>query len=294
MEYVIFEVSGGIGKCIMATAVIEGIKKKYEDKEIVVTSGHPDVFYNNPNVHRSYDIEKLQYFYEDYIENKNSIILRSDPYFETGYINNESHCIESWFKQSDLEYEGEKPKLFLTLMEEEIVYKTMMQWDKPVFLIHPFGGPPSHGSWVRDMPDYVIKDVVSAASKDYTVIQIKLEEQPQIPEAQTLTADSIRQVFGFIKYSAKRFLIDSFAQHAAFTLGKPSTVIWPVNKVKNLGYSFHDNIVATNMKKKSIHLSDAYLHPDDIVGKADQYPLGSGVRAFDTQIILESLFKNSV
>jgi hypothetical protein len=294
VENVIFEVSGGIGKNIMATAVVEGIKKHYKDKNIVVVASYPDIFYNNPNVYRSYNIAKIEYFYEDYVKNKNSIILNSDPYHETGFVNNECHCIESWFRQSGLEYKGEQPQLFTTLMEEEVVYKAISQWNKPLFLIHPFGGPICHGSWVRDMPDYVINDVVKQMKERYTVVQIKLKEQPEIPDTQPLISESIRELCMFVKYSSSRFFIDSFAQHAAAALNISSTVVWPVDKVKKLGHDLHDNIIGTNQRQRAIHLHDAYLHSDDIVGNPQQYPLASGAKIFDTQEIVDSIIKNSV
>ena len=40
-KYIIFDCVGGIGKNIMATAVVSVIKKQYEDYKIVVTSGWP-------------------------------------------------------------------------------------------------------------------------------------------------------------------------------------------------------------------------------------------------------------
>jgi hypothetical protein len=45
---IIFQISGGIGKCVMATAVCEAIKKQYPDSRLIVVSGYADVFLNNP------------------------------------------------------------------------------------------------------------------------------------------------------------------------------------------------------------------------------------------------------
>jgi hypothetical protein len=66
---VIFQINGGIGKCIAATAVCSAIKKKYQDCDLFVLSGYPEVFLNNPNVAKSLAFGTLSYFYQDYIEN---------------------------------------------------------------------------------------------------------------------------------------------------------------------------------------------------------------------------------
>ena len=65
---IIFQINGGMGKCIMATAVCEAIKKQYPDSTLIVISGYPDIFLNNPNVDRTYAFNGFSYFYKDYIE----------------------------------------------------------------------------------------------------------------------------------------------------------------------------------------------------------------------------------
>ena len=55
---VIFQINGGIGKVVASTVVCKSIKAKYPDCKLIVVSGYPDVFLNNPNVDRA-----LGYFY---------------------------------------------------------------------------------------------------------------------------------------------------------------------------------------------------------------------------------------
>ena len=45
---IIFQINGGIGKVVMATAVCEAIKKKYPDSKLITISGYSDFFLNNP------------------------------------------------------------------------------------------------------------------------------------------------------------------------------------------------------------------------------------------------------
>ena len=52
VQNVIFMVDGGLGKSIMATAILKVIKKEYKKANIIVITGYPDVFIGNPNVNK--------------------------------------------------------------------------------------------------------------------------------------------------------------------------------------------------------------------------------------------------
>ena len=77
---IIFQINGGIGKCVMATAVCEAIKKQYPDANLIVVSGYADVFLNNPHVHRAYQYGGISYFYDEWIDGKEFKIFAHDPY----------------------------------------------------------------------------------------------------------------------------------------------------------------------------------------------------------------------
>ena len=51
---IIFQIDGGLGKNIMATAMVKVIKKRYKNANLIVITGYPDVFLNNPNVSETY------------------------------------------------------------------------------------------------------------------------------------------------------------------------------------------------------------------------------------------------
>ena len=59
---IIFQIDGGLGKSIMATAMVKVIKKRYKNSNLIVVTSYPDVFLNNPNifeVHRTDQINGL-------------------------------------------------------------------------------------------------------------------------------------------------------------------------------------------------------------------------------------------
>ena len=75
MKNIIFFLQGGIGKHIAATAVAECIKNNYKERNLIVICPYPEVFLNNPFVHRTYRSNTCQYFHEDFIKDKDVIFL---------------------------------------------------------------------------------------------------------------------------------------------------------------------------------------------------------------------------
>jgi hypothetical protein len=137
MSYLILSVNGGIGKCIISTAIIEAFAEQRPDKKLVVVSGYPDVFINNPHVHRSYGFSNIQYFYETYIKDHDSEIFVHNPYDETDYTYNRKHLIEIWLRLCGLKYDAKyKPTLYLTQREVDFFAHKYMESDKPLFQNH--------------------------------------------------------------------------------------------------------------------------------------------------------------
>ena len=82
---IIFQVEGGLGKSIMATAMIKVIKKRYKNSHLVVVTGFQDVFLNNPDVSAEQkqiaEENKIEYI-EEAIENRMSDVR----YDVTGFM----------------------------------------------------------------------------------------------------------------------------------------------------------------------------------------------------------------
>jgi uncharacterized phage-like protein YoqJ len=70
MQNIIFQIDGGIGKSIMATAVCEAIKNQYPKDQLIVITSYPEVFLCNPHVDKCLSHNNLNYFYQDFIEGK--------------------------------------------------------------------------------------------------------------------------------------------------------------------------------------------------------------------------------
>ena len=75
-KYIVFHIEGGIGKNIMATAVVKAIKKQHPDREIIIVSPHSGLWLNNPDIYRIYLMGQTPYFYEDFIKDKDTLVFK--------------------------------------------------------------------------------------------------------------------------------------------------------------------------------------------------------------------------
>ena len=292
-KYIVFHIEGGIGKNIMATAVVKAMKKQHPDREIIVVSPHSGLWMNNPNVYRIYLMGQTPYFYEDFIKDKDTLVMKSDPYLHQDYISKKMHCIEAWCEQSNVKFNGEKPEVTLTQQEVAEAMGINAEHGKPVLLIQTNGGGDDQGySWVRDMPLALAEQLCRKLEKKYKIFHVKGEKQPTINGVDWVNSPNIRQIMALINYSHARVLIDSFVQHTAMAFKKKSTVLWPVDKVAQLGYGLHDNITSSYEPQKT-HMADYYLTEDDIVGQSHMCPFPKGKNIFDLDEIIQSIKKHS-
>lgn len=285
---VIFQISGGIGKCIMATAVCEAIKKKYPDSNLIVVSGYSDVFLNNPHVYRTYAFEGTSYFYDEFIDGKEFKIIAHDPYLETIHIKQGEHLIKTWCEMFDIPYNGEQPKIYLTAREVKY-FEHKFQTDRPLLVLQTNGGAQTEHkySWARDIPSAVVVKVIDHFKELYNIAHIKREDQIAY-DGTFAVSDSFRALCVLISLSSKRFFIDSFAQHAAASMNLTSTVCWITNKPEVFGYKTHDNIIANQGTIKP-ELRGSYLNKFNIAGNLLEFPYNSEDEIFNIDDIIKSI-----
>ena len=113
-KYIVFEIKGGAGKNVMATAVIKALKKQYPESSIIIVTAWDDLWYNNPNVYKILKFGELKYFYDDYIKDKDTKIMILNPYDAEDYIYGRKNLIEIWCDLYNIPYNGEQPELFFT------------------------------------------------------------------------------------------------------------------------------------------------------------------------------------
>jgi hypothetical protein len=291
-KYIVWHIEGGLGKNVAATALTESIKFKYPDRKIIIVASYPDVFINDPHIYRVYKIGMTSYFYEDYIKDKDTIIFRHEPYFETNHILKRKHLIENWCSLLDLEYDSQTPNIHFNLVQQ----RNASKWksDLPIMLIQTNGGPfqsDNHYSWTRDIPFDLSLKIAERYSNSYRIIQVCKPSSYKIPGAQVIDyLMEPMELFSILILSEKRVLIDSSLQHAAAALKLPSTVLWIGTSPNIFGYSIHNNITA-NPPSDQVKLHNSYLFDYSFEGNPRECPYFSINDMFDVKSLIENIYR---
>jgi hypothetical protein len=278
-KFVIFHIAGGVGKHIAATAVLEGINDKYPDRKLIVVCAWTEVFEFHPLVDRVYQLGNTDYFYQDYIEGKDVVILMHDPYHVTGHIKQEQHLIKSWYECLNLDYNNQLPKLYSSYRIREIVLQKFRR-NKPIMLIHSNGGmipndnevnPYNIKSWARDMPLSLVQKLVDKYKDTYHIMQVCKHKNNLVQGAEYVQTHSLLELFTLLRLTTKRILIDSSLQHAAAAYQLPSVVLWNTTSPNVYSYDIHKNVLS-NKEKLTAKNRTTYFEEYAIDGNPLQCP----------------------
>ena len=227
--------------------------------------------------------------YEKYIMGKEAKVFVTDPYTTSSYITEEKHLIQLWCEMYGLNYEGEKPELFISKAEKQY-FESFYKLDKPIMVIQPHGGAinqPLKYGWTRDIPQPIMQDIINHYAKDYAILHVKREDQI-IYENTFQALDSFRSIAVLLSMSKKRLLIDSSVMHIATALNLPSVVTWVGTNPKVFGFDIHNNIMANEPTKKPDlnhpHYSKYLLFQD-----ISSIPYNDLYEVFDIQKIVDAI-----
>lgn len=296
-KYSIFHLQGGIGKHIAATAVARAIKNNHPDRKLVVVCAYPDIFINLDFVHRVYTIGNTSYFYQEYVQDKDSILFHHEPYYTTNHIHKKKRLIENWCDMYGLKYSGETPILKFNKLQYDLS-KRFWERKKPIMVMHTHGGvmmtESKPYSWTRDMPEDIAQQIVDHYSRDYHIYQITKLNSPKLRGAEHIFATpqqslSLMELFSILLHSKKRVFIDSCMQHAAAAMKRPGTVLWNGTSPKVFGYDLHDNI--STQIPYDFKLPGSYLFDFDFNGNEIEYPFTEDVKLFNIDQVIESINK---
>jgi len=297
MKYSIFHIQGGLGKHVAATAVAKAIKNNHPDRQLIIVCAYPDVFLNLDYVDRVYKIGGTQYFYQEYVHEKDSIIFHNEPYYTTNHIHRKKRLIENWCDMYGLKYDGELPKVKFNTLQFNLS-KNFWSKKKPLMVIHTNGGLMSLDAkpyaWTRDMPFDIAQELVNHYKKDYHIYQVTKMNSRKLEGADHIFATdkqalSTPEFFSLMLHTKKRILIDSCLQHVAAAMNLKSTVLWNGTSPKVFGYDIHDNI-CTDVPY-DFKLPGSYLFDFDFNGNELEYPFAEDVKLFDINKIIESVDK---
>lgn len=297
-KYSVFHIQGGLGKIINSTAVAECIKNNHPDRKLIVVCPYPDVYMNLSFVDRVYQLGNTSYFYQTYIENKDSLIFANEPYMTTEHIHKKLPLIESWCKMYGLKYNGEQPEIIFNPIQKEVSRSVWKKNEKPIMVLHTNGGMISENAspylWARDMPFNVAEEIVKKYRKDYTIYQCTKMNSRKLDGVNVIEWNenmrlSTMEYLSILLHSDKRVLIDSCLQHAAKALGLPSVVLWNGTSPKVFGYDLHTNI--ETVKPQNFKLPNSYLFDFDFMSPSEQYPFDEKEQLFDLDEIYEAIEK---
>lgn len=283
----ILHINGGAGKNVMATCIVREHKKQFPSIPIIVVTYWEDIWLHNPYVDRVYTGDRISYFYDDFVKNKNPKICINDPYDHQDYILNKRHLIDVWSELVGIKFTGDiKPDIFFNKSEIES-FKSRFKPTKPILFLQTSGGPQGQGySWSRDIPTDEVVKIITPFLDDYEILHFRLPEQPEIVKDATPELTR-REWMLVLMFSKKRLLIDSLAQHVASAFGMKSTVCWIGNNSDIVGYPLHDNIPPK--AKPFIDTNKfSYLTRFNLGGSPEQCPYNNE-ELFDTNLIIKSI-----
>lgn len=285
----IFQIDGGIGKSIAATAVCKAMKRQYPDDKLIVITGYPEVFLCNPYVDKALSFNNLNYFYEDNIANREVLTFLHNPYADSNFINHKGHLIEVWCHMFGIKYNGELPELYINATEQAGYLRNFAS-TKPLMLLQTNGGGGNQSlpySWARDIPLSTAQKVVDAFANKYQVVHIRRNDQPSLQHTVPLQSD-FRAIAALIAHSEKRLFIDSFCQHAAMAMGSPSVVCWIGNSPLQFGYPMHLNVVS-NAPTIKADLRHSVFSRYNISGTPTEFPYRNESEVFDLDTIIDAI-----
>ena len=295
-NYVIFNPEGGLGKIIASTAVVRCIEAKYPDYKIIVLTPWPEVFLNNPRVHKVFKSGMTPYFYRDYLEGRESIVLKGEPYFCTEHLYSKQHLIKSWCELHNLPFDGNvQPELYFNIAEQTY-YANNIKSDKPLLVLQTNGGNYEDERlycWTRDLPQSQSQILVNELSKKYKIYHVTRKNSPVLNDVERVDLIGNKRTFlSILLRSEKRLLIDSCLQHAAAAFNLPSTVCWVGTSPGVFGYQMHTNIVPNKEKIKSGggSMIDSLFFDYDFNGPEHEFPYDN-LDIFDLQAVYDSIVK---
>lgn len=284
----LLHINGGVGKCIMATAVIRSYKETHPEAKIVVVSGYPEVFLNNPDVHKNFPFA-TPYLWQDYYGQPGWKVSAHDPYMEETWIKNEkSHLIDIWCNLLGVESTQKTPLLYFSGPEIDELQR-MIVTDKPLLVVQSTGGAsPAARSWTRNPPHNEFDEFLADFKETHFVAHLCLPETPALLNVhQRIETLNRRQAMALIYYCQEFVGIDSFGMHArAANLNSgPTTIFFPLEEsVSRLGYGKFRNLIPTESVQNMLKNHTDYfatVFKLSIENTSDNCPVPAGTRWFN-------------
>jgi hypothetical protein len=260
---ILFRVSGGLGKNIIATALLKTIRKAHPDVPLHVQASYPDAFVGLDEVAKVYPLGAPSTDFYDL--HRDFDVLEAEPYVDHAYRREGEHIVTAWARRLGLKPPASPAGVIRPGKHERKAAKQIMDSiraqaaGRPIVGFQWIGGTspynpaeannPNRASQVRELPQEVAQGVVDALAKEGVFpVVIGLPTEPRLQNCLTLLDQqgntfAIRVVFAVLAELAGLIAIDSFAQHAWAALGRSNAlVLWGSTRPDNLGYETNANV----------------------------------------------------
>jgi hypothetical protein len=223
-----------------------------------------------------FPLGNTSYFYDSYVDGKDSLFFLNEPYFVSSHINKTLPLVESWCNLYQIKFNGEQPMVRINVEQKKAIrsFYEPNFGGKPFLLIHTNGGLYTSErpfAWARDMPFDVATKVAKHFKKSHFIMQVTRPSSPKIEDVFVRSEQlSNTELIGLLELTDKRLLIDSSLQHGAAAFSLPSTVLWNATSSVIFGHKLHTNIQAKEKPKKSLPGSVYFDYQFD--GNENEFP----------------------
>ncbi|GEM_PF-1479193 len=309
IEYINWRSGGGLGKQIMATAVLKALRSQKPNAVIHAMTSYPEAFTNLEFIDRTYPLNIVPHFYEDH---KDYSVMEVEPYTDIQYRKGEFHLIESWCKMLGIQAPSNLAGI-IELSEEEknVAQQIKMQWkiDRPLVAFQPFGGTsyyspqeaqnPIRPQHYRELKKETAQAIVNyLVELGYAVLHIGLPTEPELQNCLRLSDKepmNPRYIFALLNICDHGIFIDSFSQHAWVALGKSNAIVlWGGTNPKTLGYTTNKNLSQPE-SCTNIHCNRPNTFMFDFGGNGQHWRcvVGGKCMKFDPKVVITEFLKTN-
>lgn len=288
MNNIVLHINGGIGKSIIATMVIASYKKTYPESKIVVITHYPEVFFNNPNVYRTYQ-HNTPYLWKDYYGNDEYKVYADEPYFSEDWIKDKPiHLSKVWCNLIGIECIVETPELYFSGAEVEEL-QTTIKVDKPLLVVQSTGGSDaSSRSWTRNPPTDELESFLGNYIGTHFILHLAQPKTPVLNNIhQRIDNMDLRKAMALVYYCENFVGIDSYGLHtrAANKNINQGIFFFPLEtSVKRLGYNHFTNITPVKEITEKINNHNEYwgnMLKFNIENPSYNSPIEPGIKWFN-------------
>lgn len=281
-KLVVFAINGKIEDHVIATAVCSGIKKKYNDWDLLVISSFPEIFTNNPNIFLNLHISNSSNLYVDYIKNNECLIFSQHPSQHLDYYKNTKSLTQMWFELLNIPYNNENPEIYFSNVEKKY-YFNLFSPDKPILAIQYSKIKQNQNlyNWAEEFPPLLTQQIFSTYKEKYSIINAYIPGSPQYLDISNVDISNIKVLIALLMVSEKRIFCNGIMQHLAAALKLPSVVLWINSNPVVFGHNLHTNIQSNPYTKDTVSLNPPLYTQYNNEESLDSFPYNDFDEVFD-------------